>query len=295
MALSKRNLAFAGSLYVALVLLFFVFDRIESSLYGLKYQVKVAGDLQSEGISRQPDLDCLRLPSPPPNHLDVNWTGVWVYTGNPVVCDSRRRRRSRRTLDRRKSCGHAGYEERKGDRDPFHSVEPGFSSGRNAIFANRRRDVPDDANGSFPFHHGSPEPAGALSGTAIDASSIDRSNRFLPESAFAVLGHRSSVAMPDSFPFVADSWNFRSGIHTARSDSHRADRGSGFDHPVWRVASFEALTIKHGEVTNPAFVAALQNHAESLHVLHPDTLHWTEGSNPYDKGDPIDYCAWPAQ
>ena len=52
---------------------------------------------------------------------------------------------------------------------------------------------------------------------------------------------------------------------------------------------FEALTIKHGEVSNPSFVQKIQDHASALRVFHPGTLVWTPGSNPYEKGDPINY------
>lgn len=52
---------------------------------------------------------------------------------------------------------------------------------------------------------------------------------------------------------------------------------------------FEALTIKHGIVEKPALVRTLQQHSGVLRYLHPDTLQWKPGSNPYEKGDPINY------
>lgn len=53
---------------------------------------------------------------------------------------------------------------------------------------------------------------------------------------------------------------------------------------------FEALTIKHGQVERPAFIRVLQQSIAPLAShLHPATLHWKEGANPYDKGDPINY------
>jgi len=52
---------------------------------------------------------------------------------------------------------------------------------------------------------------------------------------------------------------------------------------------FEALTIKHGIVESPALIRILQQHSGPLKYLHPDTLQWKSGSNPYEKGDPINY------
>jgi hypothetical protein len=52
---------------------------------------------------------------------------------------------------------------------------------------------------------------------------------------------------------------------------------------------FEALTIKHGVVSSPAIVRILQTQIGFVRYLHPDTLRWRAGSNPYERGDPINY------
>jgi hypothetical protein len=93
-------------------------------------------------------------------------------------------------------------------------------------------------------------------------------------------------------------------IAVIRFNSHKPLLQSQVGNPVVRVfriaipaliilyaalLRFEALTIKHGIVPSPAVVRSLQMQIGFVRNLHPDTLHWKAGSNPYEKGDPINY------
>lgn len=53
---------------------------------------------------------------------------------------------------------------------------------------------------------------------------------------------------------------------------------------------FEALSIKHGPVLQPPWLHAFEQKALPVIArVRPSTLQWREGSNPYEKGDPMNY------
>lgn len=53
---------------------------------------------------------------------------------------------------------------------------------------------------------------------------------------------------------------------------------------------FEALSIKHGPVLQPPWLHTFEQKAlPVIGKIRPSTLQWRQGSNPYEKGDPMNY------
>ena len=161
---ASRQVIYAAALYLGVISACFLADRIESSLYGLKFQVEAGGNQRDNGISRTISLSLLRGLSPAPhNGFTVTWTGTWFVPVARMYAIEAGADDRVELADRWKSCCSSGHKQRQRDCHTIRAFNSRLSSDRGAVYPGCRPDVPDIATGSFHAADGFPESAGRLS------------------------------------------------------------------------------------------------------------------------------------
>lgn len=284
---AKRNILFAVILYLAVVAVFFLVDRIESSFCGLQFQVETNGSVIGEGISRRITLDA--LPSTPRESFTVRWTGYWfapitrLYALQAGADDRVEVRIDGNLAMVQDTSSAKGIDVQYVPLNSgFHRIEVLYSQVGGAQFLllqlGHTSRLLDYLNPPKIF----PRTPSWMRLWPARLFSFTRAILLLwiavvPLQCIIILLVRPfQKALDPAFArrtFVRTSKVLIPSLIILYGGLLR----------------FEALTIKHGTVTHPHLVKTMQDHAEGLHILHPDTLHWTPGSNPYEKGDPINY------
>jgi Dolichyl-phosphate-mannose-protein mannosyltransferase/Tetratricopeptide repeat len=278
---TRRNtFLFAIILYFCVLAVFLIMNRIESSVYGLRYKIVKENRIIDESTSRKIDLKVTSLQ----NHFDVNWSGILyapITRLYPIqgAADDRLELRIDGNVAVDATPGHAGITRFIPLHRGFHRIEADYSQ------------FTGDRSLILMMNH------------SLQILEFIDPPAFFPE-------------MPSSMQlFVARLVTFLRGVllfwcaaipllAIIAYFSLRSPRPAHAQHAVVRVMRvcvpsliilyaallrFEALTIKHGIVTTPALVRILQEHTGFVRYLHPKTLQWIPGSNPYEKGDPINY------
>lgn len=289
-SLTKRAIIFAVILYLAVIALFFVIDRIESSLSGLQFQVQSAGSIRGQGISRRIALDVLsKVPSPPGENFSVRWNGYWFAPVTRLYAvqagaDDRVELRIDGNLAMLQDTGsEKGIDVQYVPLSPgFHRIEVLYSQVAGAQFlrlqlghASRVLDLLDPP-AVFP---------------QVPSKIRLWSARFFSFTRAILLIWIAVIPLQCIIIFLISP--FRKILDPAFAQRTFV-RIAKVVIPSLIILyggllRFEALTIKHGDVTHPGVVQAMQEHVDGVRNLHPDTLRWTPGSNPYEKGDPINY------
>jgi 4-amino-4-deoxy-L-arabinose transferase-like glycosyltransferase len=285
----RRNpIIIATIFFFCLLAAFFIFHRFENSFYGLNYKIVGQNRSQVESSSRIISLEVLRNNPNLSTNFEIHWSGYFYAPTTrlyPVLtaADDRLQLKIDGNLvtTRDASKGHQTALMIVPFRKGFHRIEADYQqfTGERSLLLR--------LNHSNPILERLDPPAyfrEIPSGTKLMAARV------------VTFAHRALLVWIAIILFFA--------IIASASYSLRSISPSSAEQKMLRLAKiaipaliilyaallrFEALTIKHGIVESPVLIRTLQQHSAPLKYLHPDTLQWKPGSNPYEKGDPINY------
>lgn len=283
-AVTRRNtFLFAIILYFCVFAIFLIMNRIESSVYGLKYKIVKGNRAIEESTSRKIDLNILT--NLPQDHFDVNWSGYFYAPATRIypiqgAADDRLELRidGNIALLQDVTHGHGGVTRFIPLQRGFHRIEADYSQ------------FIGDRSLMLMMNH------------SLQFLEFIDSPAFFPEipSRMQLFEARlvSFLRIVVLFCVVAVPLLVIVAYFARRSSwpnsQHTFVRVMRICIPSLIILyaallRFEALTIKHGVVTSPTIVRIAQEHSGFVRYLHPKTLRWIPGSNPYEKGDPINY------
>ncbi|HSE40278.1 MAG TPA: glycosyltransferase family 39 protein, partial [Acidobacteriota bacterium] len=274
--------------FLLLVAAFLLLNRLESSLYGLKFRIGAKNGTVEEGTSRKIDLEVVRKTHPElHNNFEIHWTGFLYAPGTRL------------------------YPLQAGADDRLEiKIDGNLATTRDASLGHQNIQL------FIPLQHGFHRidtDYWQFKGDYSLMLMLNHSNRFLewldPPLYFPQIPSRGQLMFARAVSFLRNLfawWIILTLLTIIAIVSYYSSRSiqSSAQRKIWRVIKvsvpalivlyaallrFEALTIKHGVVTTPALVRNLQEHVGILRHLHPDTVRWQPGSNPYEKGDPVNY------
>jgi hypothetical protein len=285
----RRNpIIFATIFYLCLCAILFILHRIEASVYGLNFKIVRQNISPIEGSSRRVSLEVVKDSRNPDTNFEIHWSGYFYAPTTrlyPVLtaADDRLQLKIDGNLvtTRDAAKGHQATLLIVPFRKGFHRIEADYWQ-----FTGERSLV-------LRLNHSNP----LLEWIDPPAYFGEIPTRLqLMSARFVTFAHRLALFWITIILFFT--------IIAGGSHYLRKSHPSAAQQKMLRVAKvaipalivlyaallrFEALTIKHGIVETPALIRTLQQHSGPLKYLHPDTLQWKPGSNPYEKGDPINY------
>lgn len=285
----RRNpIILAIVFFLCLLATFFIFHHIEASLYGLNFKIVGQNISSVEGSSRIINLEV--LPNNPTfdKNFEIHWTG-YLYAPTtrlyPVLTASDDRLQLKidgnLVTTRDASKGHQATLLIIPFRKGFHQIDADywqFIGERSLLLRlNHSNSILESLDPPAYFREIPSSPQLMIARTVT-------------------LAHRLLLIWITFILFFAIIASGSYYLHTLTPSSAQQKmlRIVKVAIPTLIVLyaallRFEALTIKHGIVESPALIRTLQQHSAPLKYLHPDTLQWKPGSNPYEKGDPINY------
>ncbi len=287
-AMRRNPIILATIFFLCLLAAFFILHRLESSLYGLNFRIVGKNISPAEGSSRKIDLKVLPGNLNLDTNFEVHWTG-YLYAPTtklyPVLtaADDRLQLKIDGNLvtTRDASKGHQTTLLTIPFRRGFHRIEADYwqFTGERSLLLR--------LNHSNPILEWIDPPA--------YFREIPSSMRLMTARA-VTLAHRLLLLWIAVIVFLAmiasGSYYLRTASYSSAQQKMLRIAKVGIPTLIVLYAAllrFEALTIKHGIVEKPALIRSLQQHSGALKYLHPDTLRWKPGSNPYEKGDPVNY------
>lgn len=285
----RRNpIILAIVFFLCLLATFFIFHGIEASLYGLNFKIIGQNISSFEGSSRIINLEVLPNNANLDKNFEIHWTGYFYAPTTrlyPVLtaADDRLQLKIDGNLvtTRDASKGHQAALLIIPFRKGFHRIEADYwqFTGERSLLLR--------LNHSNPILEWLDPPAyfrEIPSGTQLMTARV------------VTFAHRLLllwITIILVFAIIASA-SYYLRIMSPSSAQQKMLRIAKVAIPTLIVLyaallRFEALTIKHGIVESPALIRTLQQHSGPLKYLHPDTLQWKPGSNPYEKGDPINY------
>lgn len=285
----RRNpIILAIVFFLCLLATFFIFHGIEGSLYGLNFKIVGQNISSFEGSSRIINLEVLPNNANLDTNFEIHWTGYfYAPTTRPYPVLTAADDRLQLKIDgnvvttRDASKGHQAALLIIPFRKGFHQIEADYwqFTGERSLLL--------QLNHSNPILEWFDPPAyfrEIPSATQLMTARV------------VTFAHRLLllwIALILFFAIIASA-SYYLRIMSPSSAQQKMLRIAKVAIPTLIVLyaallRFEALTIKHGIVESPALIRTLQQHSTPLKYLHPDTLQWKPGSNPYEKGDPINY------
>ncbi len=286
---TRRNpVTLATIFFLCLLAAFLILHRMDATLYGLNFRIVGKNISPAEGSSRKVDLEVLPGNLNLDTNFEVHWTG-YLYAPTtrlyPVLtaADDRLQLKINGNLvtTRDASKGHHTNLLNIPLHRGIHRIEADYWQ------------FTGECSLLLRLNHSNP----ILEW--LDPPAYFRqipSSMQLMTARVVTLAHRLLLLWIAVIVFLAmiASGSYYLRIATPSSAQQKMLRVAKVGIPVLIVLyaallRFEALTIKHGIVEKPALIRSLQQNSGALKYLHPNTLQWKAGSNPYEKGDPVNY------
>jgi tetratricopeptide (TPR) repeat protein len=256
-------------------------NRVESSVYGLKYKIVKENRIIDESTSRKIDLNIVRNLQ---NHFDVKWSGFFYAPATrlyPIqgAADDRLELRidGNVALLRDATRGHSVITRFIPLQRGFHRIEADYSQ------------FTGDQSLMVMMNH-SLQALEFIDPPAFFPQIPSRMQLWVARLVTFLRGLLLFYVV--AIPVLAIiAYSSRRSPHASQHSFVRVMRICIPTLIILYAAllRFEALTIKHGVVSSPVIVRVAQEHSGFVRYLHPKTLQWIPGSNPYEKGDPINY------
>jgi tetratricopeptide (TPR) repeat protein len=288
MRLRRNPIILAAIFFVCLTVTFFILHQIEASIYGLNFKIIGKNISSMEGSSRRVSLGVLKTNPGINSNFEIHWTGYFYAPTTqlyPVLtaADDRLQLRIDGNIvtTRDASKGHHISQQMIPFRRGFHRIEADYwqLTGEYSLLLQMNH-----ANSALE-----------LIDPPAYFSEIPSQLKMIIARA-VTLAHRLSLlwlGLILLFAIIAGGSYYLRSSNPSPAQQRMLHIGKvAIPALIVLYAAllrFEALTIKHGIVERPAIIRSLQQHTGPLKDLHPDTLRWKPGSNPYEKGDPINY------